>query len=99
MKDKIMLKIQLGKERTEKEDKMPSWTHRRRLIYIGFFTGLGMIVFAAITFFTDTGVSNQMVVGGVSLISIVLTAYTAMATYEDVKLWDNEDFKDEQLTD
>ena len=77
---------------------MPSWTHRRRLIYIGFFTGLGMILFAGVTFFTDTGVSNQMVIGGVGLISIVLTAYTAMATYEDVNLW-KEDFKKEELTD
>jgi len=93
-----MLKIQLGKEKT-KNDNMPSWTHRRRLIYFGFFTGVGMITFAAVTFFTDTGVSNQMVVGGVSLISIVLTAYTAMATYEDVKLWKNEDHNEEQLTD
>jgi cadmium resistance protein CadD (predicted permease) len=94
-----MLKIQLGKEKTTEKETMPSWTHRRRLIYFGFFTGVGMIIFAAVTFFTDTGVSNQMVVGGVSLISIVLTAYTAMATYEDVKLWKNEDYNEEQLTD
>jgi polyferredoxin len=93
-----MLKIQLGREKTKKEENMPTWTHRRRLIYIGFFTGVAMILFAAVTFFTDTGVSNQMVIGGVSLISIVLTAYTAMATYEDVKLW-NKDFPEEELTD
>jgi hypothetical protein len=50
-----------------------------------------MIVFAMFTSFADTGVSNQMVVGGVSLISIILTAYTAMATYEDVQISKNNE--------
>jgi hypothetical protein len=44
-----------------------------------------MIVFGAITFFFDTGVSNQLVIGGVALLSIIATAYTASATIEDVK--------------
>jgi amino acid permease len=83
-----MFKIEFIKDKKDTpENNMPSWTHRRRLIYVGFFTGVAMIVFAGFTFFSDTGVSNQMVIGGVSLISIVLTSYTAMATYEDVKLW------------
>jgi cadmium resistance protein CadD (predicted permease) len=94
------MKIQFVKEEITNDNIMPSWKHRRRLIYIGFFIGVGMIVFAGLTFFTDTGVSNQMVVGGVSLISIILTSYTAMATYEDVKLWkqqqtyENEEYED-----
>jgi hypothetical protein len=46
-----------------------------------------MIIFGAVTFFWDTGVSVQLVIGGVALISIILTAYTASATFEDVKLW------------
>lgn len=44
-----------------------------------------MIIFGAITFQSDTGVAQQLIIGGVALISIILTAYTAFATYEDVK--------------
>lgn len=69
----------------------PSWTHRRRLIYSAFALSVAMIVFAAATYRSDTGVATQLIVGGVSLISIILTAYTGFATYEDVRLWRNRD--------
>lgn len=46
-----------------------------------------MIAFGMITFVYDRQVSVQMVIGGVALISIILTAYTASATFEDVKLY------------
>jgi hypothetical protein len=65
----------------------PSWKHRRRLIYASYGLGAGMIVFGAVTYFSDTQVASQLVIGGVSLISIVLTAYTGFAAYEDTKLW------------
>ena len=73
----------------------PSWNFRRKLIFGGYRVGVVMIVFGMFTFFWDTQVSVQMVVGGVALISIILTAYTASATLEDVKLWkpgDENDF-------
>jgi polyferredoxin len=70
---------------------MPSWKHRRRLIYLSFGLSVGMIFFGALTFLSDTGVSQQLIIGGVALISIILTAYTAFATYEDVKLWKKEE--------
>lgn len=66
----------------------PSWKHRRRLIYLSFVLGAGMIVFGGFTYSTDTQVASQMVIGGVALLSIILGAYTAFATFEDVKLWD-----------
>lgn len=50
-----------------------------------------MIVFGMFTFFWDTQVSVQLVIGGVALISIILTAYTASATFEDVNLWKPQD--------
>jgi hypothetical protein len=79
---------QSGAGREELEDqKMPSWKHRRRLIYMTFILGLGMILFGAATYVTDTAVSSQLVIGGVALISIILTAYTGFAAFEDVKLW------------
>jgi hypothetical protein len=73
---------------------MPSWKHRRRLIYAAFALSAAMILFGAYTYRTDTGVAQQLIIGGVALISIILTAYTAFATYEDVKLWRNEDDPD-----
>ena len=69
---------------------MPPWKHRRRLIYGTAILAAGMIIFAAATFKSDTNVAGQLIVGGVSLLSIVLTAYTAFATYEDVRLWGSQ---------
>lgn len=60
-----------------------NWRFRRRLIYGGYRVSVAMIMFGALTFFWDTGVSNQMVIGGVALLTIILTAYTAVATWED----------------
>lgn len=65
----------------------PSWKHRRRLIYIAFYLGVGMIVFAGLSIVFDSWVGAQMVIGGVSLISIIITAYTGFATYEDARLY------------
>lgn len=42
-----------------------------------------MILFAAFTYRSDTQIGTQLIVGGVSLISIILTAYTAFATLDD----------------
>lgn len=77
---------------TEGEDTNgPSWKYRRKLIYGGYRLGFGMVVFGAVTFFWDREVSAQLVIGGVALISIILTAYTASATFEDVHLYKKED--------
>jgi polyferredoxin len=70
---------------------MPPWKHRRRLIYASFFLGGGMIGFGAVTYLTDTQVASQLVIGGVALISIIISAYTAAATFEDVRLWKQEE--------
>ena len=72
-------------------NKGPSWRFRRKLIFGGYRVGVLMIVFGMFTFFYDTQVSVQMVIGGVALISIILTAYTASATLEDVKLYQPEE--------
>jgi hypothetical protein len=74
----------------------PSWNFRRKLIFGAYRVGVLMIVFGMFTFIWDRQVSVQLVIGGVALISIILTAYTASATLEDVKLWkpgdDTNDF-------
>lgn len=76
---------------------MPPWKHRRRLIYATCMLAAGMIVFAAATFRSDTNVATQLIVGGVSLLSITLTAYTGFATWEDSKLWRNETSSNEPV--
>jgi hypothetical protein len=68
----------------------PSWKHRRRLIYASYILGAAMVVFGAVTFYSDTQVGAQLVIGGVALITVILTAYTGFAAYEDVKLWKDE---------
>jgi hypothetical protein len=60
----------------------PRWKHRRRLVYGTVFLAWLMIL-AAMLDFTDRQVSSQLVIGAVSLLSIVLTAYTVTATYDD----------------
>jgi len=76
---------------------MPSWKHRRRLIYLSFALSVGMITFGAFTWRTDTQVASQLIIGGVALISIILTAYTAFATFEDVKLWKAEEHDEDSI--
>lgn len=76
----------LGKPSSNKSD---TWKFRRRLIYGAYRLSVAMIVFGAITFFWDTGVSNNLVTGGIALLTIIVTAYTATATYEDVKRKDS----------
>lgn len=72
----------LGGETKTRSD---NWKFRRRLIYGAYRLAVAMIVFGAVTFFWDTGVSNNLVTGGIALLTIIVTAYTASATYEDVK--------------
>jgi hypothetical protein len=72
----------------------PSWKHRRRLIYASYLLGAAMVIFGAVTYSTDTQVGSQLVIGGVGLISVILTAYTGFAAYEDVKLYRNENNQD-----
>lgn len=76
---------------------MPPWKHRRRLIYGTCILAAGMIIFAALTYKTDTQVGTQLIVGGVALLSITLTAYTAFATIEDMRLWKKTEEVAEQL--
>jgi len=68
----------------------PSWRYRRRLIHGAYTMGVLMIVFGAVTFLFQNQVSVEMIIGGVALISIIVTAYTTSATYEDVRLWNQD---------
>lgn len=76
---------------------MPPWKHRRRLIYATCILAAGMIIYAALTQDSDTQIGSQLIIGGVSLLSITLTAYTAFATYQDMKLWKVQDVESEKV--
>jgi hypothetical protein len=66
----------------------PSWKHRRRLIYSSWGLGVLMVVTGGFMFMIDFfSVGVTLITGGVSLISIILTAYTGFATIEDIKLF------------
>lgn len=80
----------LLKEEEKNNGSGPSWNFRRKLIFGSYRVGVVMIAFGMLTFVWDRQVSVQMVIGGVALISIILTAYTASATFEDVKLYQTE---------
>lgn len=67
----------------------PSWRHRRRLIYGAYTIAIFMILFGAFTVFTTSQIGVEMIIGGVSLLAIIVTAYTTSATYEDVRLWNH----------
>lgn len=67
----------------------PSWRYRRRLIHGAYIIGIAMIIFGGFTVFTQSQVGVEMIIGGVALVSIIITAYTTSATYEDVRLWNH----------
>lgn len=68
----------------------PSWRHRRRLIYGAYVIAMFMIIFGGFTIFTTSQIGVEMIIGGVALLSIIVTAYTTSATYEDVRLWNHQ---------
>jgi len=70
-----------GEAKTESDN----WKFRRRLIYGAYRLSVAMIIFGGLTFFWDTSVSNNLVTGGIALLTIIVTAYTASATFEDIK--------------
>ena len=81
----------LREQEGEANETGPSWKFRRKLIYGSYRLSFAMIIFGAITYASDTAVGSGLVAGGVTLLSVILTAYTAAATYQDIKLWTPSD--------
>jgi hypothetical protein len=86
--------LEMKRRRRERQEEIlaegPSWRYRRRLIHGAYAMGIGMILFGGITFFYENQVSVEMIIGGVALVSIIVTAYTTSATYEDVRIWNQD---------
>lgn len=80
----------LGGEKIPENGSGPSWKFRRKLIYGAYRLSVAMIVFGAITFFYDTNVSNNLVTGGIAVLTIIIGAYTATATWQDIKMYNSK---------
>jgi len=62
---------------------MPPWKHRRRLVYASWVLGCVMILVGIAAAWSDYGVATQLVVGGVTIITVPLGAYVTFATLDD----------------
>ena len=82
----------MGGEKIPENSPGPSWQFRRKLIFGAYRLSVAMIVFGAATFFFDTGVSNNLVTGGIAILTIIIGAYTATATWQDIMI--NKNNKD-----
>ena len=60
----------------------PRWKHRRRMVYGSLMFAAGMVLVGALDW-SDRQVSSQLVVGGVSLITLILSGYVFAATFDD----------------
>jgi hypothetical protein len=69
---------------------LPPWRYRRILVYAAFILGVLMVGVGVYAFFLSEatfGIASELVVGGVALISIVLSAYVGASTWQDINLW------------
>jgi hypothetical protein len=64
-------------------DKTDRWKFRRRLIYGSYRLSVFMVVLGGATFYFDTEVSSNLITGGVTLLTIIVSAYVAGATVDD----------------
>lgn len=80
----------MGGEKIPEDSPGPSWKFRRKLIFGAYRLSVAMIIFGAVTFFYDTGVSNNLVTGGIAILTIIIGAYTATATWQDVKMYNSK---------
>ena len=74
---------------SQDEEGKPSWKHRRRLIYGAYGLGVLMVVFGMVQFLFDTQAGTQAIVGGVSLITVIVSAYTGFSAWQDTRLYGN----------
>jgi hypothetical protein len=64
-------------------DPTDKWKFRRRLIYGSYRVSVFMVVFGAVAFFIYPEVATTLITGGVTLLSIIVSAYVAGATIDD----------------
>jgi uncharacterized membrane protein YkgB len=74
----------------------PPWKHRRRLIYGAYGLGVLMVLFGMLQFLFDTQAGTQAIVGGVSLITIIVSAYTGFSAWQDTRFHQHQHFTHSQ---
>jgi hypothetical protein len=77
------------------EPERPPWKHRRRLIYGAYALGVVMVLFGMVQFLFDTQAGTQAIVGGVSLITIIVSAYTGFSAWQDTRFHQHQHFTHE----
>jgi hypothetical protein len=70
----------------------PPWKHRRRLIYGAYGLGVVMVLFGMVQFLFDSQAGVQAIVGGVSLITVIVSAYTGFSAWQDTRLYGKTDY-------
>jgi len=74
------------------EPGVPPWKHRRRLIYGAYGLGVLMVLFGMVQFLFDTQAGTQAIVGGVSLITIIVSTYTGFSAWQDTHFHQHQHF-------
>ena len=64
-------------------DPTDKWKFRRRLIYGSYRVSVFMVVWGALAIFIYPEVAQALITGGVTLLSIIVSAYVAGATIDD----------------
>jgi len=64
-------------------DPTDKWKFRRRLIYGSYRVSVFMVVWGALAIFIYPEVATALITGGVTLLSIIVSAYVAGATIDD----------------
>lgn len=70
---------------------MPSWKHRRRLIYSTYFLSVSMIIYASLNIAINAEIARELIIGGTAMLVIIITAYTGFSVLDD-----KYHFKDEE---
>jgi uncharacterized membrane protein len=73
---------------------MPPWKYRRRAIFGSLLFGAAVVAYVGIRW-DDTSLAQTLALGGFGLIGTVVAAYVGGAAYQDVRLWKQEEPKDE----
>jgi hypothetical protein len=60
----------------------PSWSIRRRVIWLSLTGGFAMVALGAVGLFQDK-VTGELITGGVALVTLVASAYIGFATVDD----------------
>lgn len=62
---------------------LPSWKHRRRLVYLTFALSVLMVLAGVTAFRTDFLVAAQLIVSGTAMLTVILSAYIGGSVADD----------------